>query len=349
MTTKQADVAAAARARLESLAKPPGSLGRLEALAVRLAETQRTLAPQVRPRTLLLFAGDHGVVAEGVGLWPSAVTWAMIDLIVAGRASSSALARASGADVVLVDAGSAHPSPPRHPAYRDRRVGRGTANLARGPAMSAAELDAAWAVGARAMAEAVEAGARVVAIGEMGIGNTTAAACLAALLTGAAPASVVGPGAGASAATKARKHAVVAEAADRAGRRLARDPRGAIAEVCGYEIAAMAGAIDGGARAGITVVVDGFIATIAALVARRLEPDALATTIASHRGAEPGHAIVLDHLGLAPFLSWELALGEGTGALLLLAMLDAAAALLTEVATLAEVTGGAGARGAAGG
>ncbi|TCH98182.1 nicotinate-nucleotide--dimethylbenzimidazole phosphoribosyltransferase [Roseococcus sp. SYP-B2431] len=330
-------IAENARARLDSLAKPPGSLGRLERLAIRLAETQGRVAPSAAPRRLVVFAGDHGVVAEGVGLWPDAVTTAMMRLMLEGRAGSAALARGAGAEMVLVDAGSKSAGL-SGAAYRDWRVLRGTANLAHGPAMTLPEFDAALAVGARAAAEAADAGVRVLALGEMGIGNTTSAACLAALLAQAPPERVVGMGAGATSETLARKHAVVAEAVARA--RAIADPRAAIAEVAGFEISAIAGCIAEAARHGITTVLDGFITGAGALIAQALDPGALRSCIAAHRSAEPGHALVLERLGLEPFLEWELRLGEGTGALLLLPMLDAAAALLRDVATLAEVTGG---------
>lgn len=329
------DIVSAARARLHALAKPPGSLGALERLAAQLAETQGRLDPAATPRRLLVFAGDHGVVEEGVGVWPVAVTGAMVRLMMEGRACSAALARAVGADMVLIDAGSAVDAPGGPaPAYRDWRVARGTANLARGPAMGAQEFEAALACGARAAAEAEQAGVRVLALGEMGIGNTTVAACLTALLAGVPAEAAVGPGAGATTETLARKRAVVTEAVERA--RGMADRRAAIASVCGFEVAALAGCIAEASRRRLTVVLDGYVVGAAALVAQALDPAATGTSIAAHRGAEPGHALALERLRLEPFLDWQLRLGEGTGALLLLPMLDAAAALLRDVATLDE-------------
>lgn len=331
-----------ARARLDALAKPPGSLGRLERLAIRLAETQGRIDPSATPRRLIVFAGDHGVVSEGVGLWPDTVTTTMMGLMLQGRAGSAALARGAGADMVLVDAGSKS-SGLSGGSYRDWRVACGTANLAQVPAMSLAQFEDALAVGARAAAEAARDGVRVVALGEMGIGNTTPAACLAALLARVPAELVVGSGAGGTPQTLARKQAVVAEAVGRV--RAIANPREAIAAVAGFEIVAIAGCIAEAARRGITVVLDGFIVGAGALIAQALDPVALdpvalRSCIAAHRSAEPGHALVLERLGLEPFLEWELRLGEGTGALLLLPILDAAAALLRDVATLAEVTGG---------
>jgi len=327
-----------AQARLDALAKPPGSLGKLERLAARLAATQGRLDPRTRPRRLVIFAGDHGVVADGVGLWPSSVTGAMMRLMREGRSSASALGRAAGADFLLVDAGSITEGLEPGPGFLDGRGGRGTASLAHGPAMDVAQFDAAWALGERVAADAAAEGIAVLALGEMGIGNTTAAAALGALLTGADTDAMVGPGAGANPETLARKRAVVAAAVARA--RAEADPRAAIASLCGYEIAALAGCIAGGARHRMTVVLDGLIVGAAALVAQRLAPGALDSAIAAHVGAEPGHARMLEAMGLEPFLDWGLRLGEGTGAALLLPLLDAAAALLTEVATLDEVMAG---------
>jgi nicotinate-nucleotide--dimethylbenzimidazole phosphoribosyltransferase len=326
------------KARLDALAKPPGSLGKLERLAARLAVTQGRLDPRTRPRRLIVFAGDHGVVADGVGLWPSAVTGAMMRLMRAGRSSASALGRVAGADFLLVDAGSCAEGTAPGPGFLDARAGRGTASFAHGPAMSIAEFDTGWTLGQRIADESAAAGFSVLALGEMGIGNTTTAAALGALLTGTDPDLMVGPGAGATGESLARKRAIVASGVARA--REEADPRAAIAAVCGHEIAALAGCIAGAARHRVTVVLDGLIVGAAALVAARLSPDALATSIAAHVSAEPGHARMLEALGLEPFLDWGLRLGEGTGAALLLPMLDAAAALLTDVATIEEALGG---------
>jgi nicotinate-nucleotide--dimethylbenzimidazole phosphoribosyltransferase len=323
-----------ARARLDALAKPPGSLGRLERLAARLAETQGRLDPRTRPRRLVVFAGDHGAVADGVGIWPSAVTGAIMRLMRQGRSAATALGRAAGAEFLLVDAGSCTDGMAPGPGFLDARIARGTASLARAPAMDVSTFDAGWALGQRIAEDSAAAGFAVLALGEIGIGNTTAAAALGALLTGAEPDAMVGPGAGATPETLARKRAVVAAGLARA--RAEPDPRAAIAGLCGHEISALAGCIAGAARHRITVVLDGLIVTAAALVAQRLSPGALDSAIVAHVGAEPGHARMLAATGLEPFLDWGLRLGEGSGAALLLPLLDAAAALLTEVATLQE-------------
>jgi nicotinate-nucleotide--dimethylbenzimidazole phosphoribosyltransferase len=323
---------------LDALAKPRRSLGTLEALAVRLAMIQQRLDPATRPRRIVLFTGDHGVVADGVSAWPSEVTGLMVGTILAGRATSSVFAAAHRCDLRLVDVGGLAPLPEAAPAFfRDGRIAAGTKSLAHGSAMTVAEFDAAWAVGAEEADHAVADGYRLLIAGEMGIGNTTPAACLTALLTGSSPAEATGPGAGAGEAVVAIKARIVATATARAAAQLADDPRAAIAEVCGYEIAAMAGFFARGAALGATLLLDGYVATSAALVAERLAPGTARGMIAGHRSAEPGHAAALDALGLEPLLDWGMRLGEGTGALVALPLVDAAAALLTGVARLDEL------------
>ena len=324
--------------RLDSLAKPRGSLGRLEAIAARLAETQGTLAPVTKPRKIVLFAADHGCVAAGVTAWPSAVTQLMIGTIAAGKAASSVLAADTGTALALVDVGSLGPALEAAPAfYRHAPVAAGTANLAKGPAMTEIEFDAAWAVGRQEAGKAIAEGCKVLAAGEMGIGNTTPAACLAALLADVSIEDAVGPGAGADASTLVRKRKVAATAVAHARPLLAEHAKAAIAEVAGFEIAAMAGFYAAAAEAGATVVLDGYVSGAAALIAVRLKPESLRSMIAGHRSAEPGHAGVLAALGLEPVFDWNMRLGEGTGALLAMPILDAAAAILTHMATLEEL------------
>lgn len=323
---------------LDSLAKPQRSLGRMEQLAVRLAVVQQRLDPRTRPRRIVLFAADHGVVAQGVSAWPQAVTGLMVETIRSGRATSSALAMAQGCDLRLVDIGVARPPPPPHPAfYLAASIAPGAADLAAGPAMTAAQFDAAWAIGADEARRAQEEGYVVLIAGEMGIGNTTSAACLTALLSDVAPAEAVGRGAGADDAALAIKTRIVEAATARAAALQADDPRAAIAGVAGFEIAAMAGFFAQGAAQGSTLLLDGFVATSAALVAEALSPGASTAMIAAHRSAEPGHGAALAALDLDPLLDWQMRLGEGTGALVALPLLDSAAALLRDVARLADL------------
>ncbi len=329
---------AAALARLDALAKPRGSLGALEAVAARLAETQGTLTPVTKPRRIVLFAADHGCVAAGVTAWPSAVTQLMVATIAAGKAASSVLARTTGTDLRLVDVGTLGATLDPAPAfYRYALVRSGTANLAVRPAMSLADFNAAWALGAEEAKRAVADGCKVVAAGEMGIGNTTPSACLAMLLADLSLERAVGPGAGSDAAGMAIKRDVVDAAVHRARPLLATDAKAAIAEVAGLEIVAMAGFYAAAAEVGATVVLDGYVSGAAALIAERLVPACAKRLIAGHCSAEPGHRHVLAKLGLTPVLDWSLRLGEGTGALLAMPMLDAAAAIMTEMATLAEL------------
>jgi nicotinate-nucleotide--dimethylbenzimidazole phosphoribosyltransferase len=323
------------RAHLDALAKPRGSLGRLETLAVRLAMTQRRIAARTRPRRIVLFAGDHGCVADGVSAWPSAVTGMMVATILAEQATSSALARSHDCPLRLVDVGVAGRRSEAAPSFfREARVGDGTASLMHGAAMDVAQFRAAWQVGVEEADLAVDDGAALLIAGEMGIGNTTPAAALTALLTGASAADAVGRGAGADDAMLAVKTRIVGVAVARAEPLLADDPVAAIAAVGGYEIAAMAGFFAAGAARGATVLLDGYVATAAALVAERLAPGTVDAMIAGHRSAEPGHATALAHLGLDPLLDWGMRLGEGSGALVALPLLDAAAAVLNHVARL---------------
>lgn len=330
--------AAAVWFRLDALAKPLRSLGVLEALAVQLALTQQRLDPVTRPRCITLFAADHGVVAQGVSAWPSAVTGLMMATINAGRASSSALAAAQGCALRLVDVGAVSPPPQPWPGhYRAAAIASGTADLSQGPAMTPVQFDAAWAIGVDEANTAVAAGNVVLIAGEMGIGNTTPAACLTALLTGIDANVAVGRGAGADNTALAAKTHIVANAVARARSSLHSDPRAAIAAVAGFEIIAMAGFFAAGAAAGATLLLDGYVATASVLVAEHLAPGSVHRMIAAHRSAEPGHGAALAYLGLEPLLDWHMRLGEGSGALVALPLLDSAAAILSDVALLADL------------
>jgi nicotinate-nucleotide--dimethylbenzimidazole phosphoribosyltransferase len=325
-------------AHLDALAKPQKSLGRLEVLAVRLATIQNSLNPVTRPRRIVLFAADHGVVAQGVSAWPQEVTGLMVQAICSGRASSSALAAAQDCDLRIVDVGVMRPPAPPHPQFYSRvSIAPGTADLSTTAAMSPVQFEAAWAIGVGEAKRAAEAGCLVLLAGEMGIGNTTSAACLISLLTQAAPEDVVGRGAGIDDTALAAKTQIVKIATKRATELLTFDTRAAIASVAGFEIAAMAGFFAQGATQGSTLLLDGYVATSAALVAERLAPGTRHALIAAHRSAEPGHDATLAALGLQPLLDWQMRLGEGTGALVALPLLDSAAALLCDVAPLSDV------------
>ncbi|MDG2389205.1 MAG: nicotinate-nucleotide--dimethylbenzimidazole phosphoribosyltransferase [Planctomycetaceae bacterium] len=324
---------------LDQLTKPPGSLARLENLATRLAEIQQTLSPVAQPRRMVLFAGDHGVVASGVSAWPSAVTALMVGNILGGGAASSVLAKQSNTDLVLVNVGVKGElnGPVTHNSditYVESCVRKGTRDLSLESAMTVAEFDQAWQVGEREAERAVKDGIKVISCGEMGIGNTTSAACLSMLLADLPLEYSVGRGAGADDEMLAHKRTIVAEAVDRA--KILSDKE-SIASVAGYEIIAMAGLMAHAAQQGLTIVLDGYVTTAAALIAERLHPGTSQHLIAAHLSAEPGHRLTLNHLGLQPFLEWDMRLGEGSGALLLMPMLDAAAALMSQMATFADL------------
>jgi nicotinate-nucleotide--dimethylbenzimidazole phosphoribosyltransferase len=325
------------QAKLDALAKPVGSLGQLEALAAELALASQSLTPATRPRRLVLFACDHGVVAQGVSAWPSAVTTAMVETILMGQATSTALARTHGVDVRVVDTGMVQP--PRHswPAhFHAQPVAPGTADLSVGPAMSVDQFDAAWALGAAEARAAIDQGCRLLIAGEMGIGNTTSAACLTHALAQIDADTATGSGAGADAAMRAIKRDIVAKAVARLE---GRTDKAALAAIAGFEIVAMAGFYVGAARQSVPVLLDGYVTTAAALIAERLCPGTRSVMIAGHLSAEPGHRAALAQLGLTPVLEWQMRLGEGSGALVALPLLDSAAALLCDVARLANIGG----------
>jgi nicotinate-nucleotide--dimethylbenzimidazole phosphoribosyltransferase len=327
---------AALRALVDGKAKPLGALGRIEDLAVQLALIAGRPDPTVGKALLLVFAGDHGLTESGVSAYPSEVTAAMVATLLAGRASANAFARAVGAEVRVVDAGVAIDLAP-HPALIAAKVRRGSRNAALGPALTAAEVESALARGGSIVRQVVTEGFDVLAVGEMGIGNSASAALIVHRLAPAPLADCVGAGAGHDAEGLARKLAVLETAAARSQ---AAEPLDVLAEFGGLEIIMMAGAILGAAAARRPVLVDGFIAGAAALAAIRLEPACADYCIFAHRSAERGHAAVLQALGVAPLLDLSMRLGEGTGALLALPLIRAAAALLTEVASLDDVRSG---------
>jgi nicotinate-nucleotide--dimethylbenzimidazole phosphoribosyltransferase len=324
--------AAAAAAELHlRLTKPPGALGRLEAAGVQLAAISGECPPPVpTPAAVAVFAGDHGVLAEGVSPWPMEVTGQMVANFCAGGAAINVLARHAGARVVVVDVGVAT-EVPDHDALIRARVRNGTGNLAVEPAMSIEEVRAALDVGAAVAARLVAEGARCLVTGDMGIGNTTPSAALIAAFTGSPASAVTGRGTGIDDETLALKVGVIERALTRLG--MGADPLTVLAEVGGLEIAALAGFIVGGAAARVPVLVDGVIACAAALAAVELVPEARGYCIAGHRSTEPGAAVALQHAGLVALLDLDLRLGEGSGAALAVPVLQAAAKILREMAT----------------
>lgn len=333
LTAPDESARSAAVAHHERLTKPSGSLGALEAAGARLAAIAGRCPPPVpEPAVVAVFAGDHGVLAEGVSPWPQEVTAQMVANFCAGGAAVNVLAQHVGADVLVVDVGVAADLPPA-PRLRAVKVRRGTGNIAREPAMSPGELGRALDAGAQVAADLVGGGARCLLTGDMGIGNTTAAAAVIAGLTGLAAAEVTGRGTGIDDDGWARKAGVVRRAVDRARSGGATEPADLLAAVGGLEIAALAGFVVGGASARVPVVLDGVIAGAAALCAVALAPLSAGYLFAGHRSTEPGASVVLDRLGLGPLVDLGMRLGEGTGACLALPLLQAAAKVLGEMAT----------------
>lgn len=332
-----AEAMSAATARHGRLAKPAGSLGRLEALGIQLAGMARSCPPPIpEPVTVVVFAGDHGVVASGVTPWPQEVTTAMVGAFASGSAAVNALARQVGAEVLVVDVGVAG-DVPAHVAVLDRKVRCGTRDLAVEAAMTVDEAQAALGVGAGVARAAVVGGSGCLVTGDMGIGNTTPSAALIAAFTGRDPADLTGRGTGIDDGMLRTKVKVVTGAVARTE---GMAPLEVLAEVGGLEIAALAGFITAGAEAGVPVIVDGVIALAAAVVADALSDRAVRPyLIAGHRSVEPAASAALEHLGLEPLLDLGLRLGEGTGAVLAVPLVQAAARVLSEMATLDELLG----------
>jgi nicotinate-nucleotide--dimethylbenzimidazole phosphoribosyltransferase len=327
---------AAARDRQNRLTKPQGSLGLLEDVSVQLAGLAGCCPPPMpEPAAVAVFAADHGVHAQGVSCFPQEVTAQMVANFLASGAAVNAFAAQAGARVVVVDVGIAHPVPGTRGApgaLLRRRVRAGTADMTQGPAMTREEATRAMEAGIDVAGELVDAGYRCLLTGDMGIANTTASAALIAAFTGADPDDVTGCGTGIDEPTRQRKAGVV-----RTALALHRpdplDPVGVLSAVGGLEHAAIAGFVLGAAARRVPVILDGVIASSAALAAAALSPHAMAACLAGHRSVEPGHTVAVTHLGLSPLVDLRLRLGEGTGALLALPLVQAAVRALRDMAT----------------
>jgi len=321
-----------ARERQDRLTKPARSLGRLEDLSIALAGMTGRLDVPLGNRVVFTLAADHGVAGEGVSAYPKEVTPQMVLNFLNGGAAINVLARKFGARVVVADLG-VDADLPAHPQLRALKVRRGTASITKGPAMSVVEALVAIEHGRSLVREEIGRGLDVALTGDMGIGNTTASAALICALTGLEPTLVVGRGTGVDDDGLERKRQAVRTALDVNAGQIAQGPAEALAAVGGLEIAGLAGVIIEAAANRRPVVVDGFISGAAALVAEAMAPGAAAFMVASHRSQELGHGAVLERLGLKPLLDLQLRLGEGTGAVLALPLLDAAVAILNEMAT----------------
>ncbi len=329
-----AEAAAATQRRLDRLTKPQGSLGRLEQLAVQYCAITGERKPAVPRGRVCTFAADHGVVDEGVSAYPRDVTAQMVLNFLRGGAGVNVLARHAGVDVRVVDIGVAHVFGPIA-GLLNRKLMMGSRNMVHAEAMDRRTAEEAIQIGIELAFEAVEEGVTLIGTGEMGIGNTTASAAITAVMTGAPVEQVTGMGTGIDELGRTRKIVVIERALAR-HRPNPEDPVDVMAKIGGLEIAGMTGLILGAAAARIPVVLDGFIAGAAALIACGLQPQCVKYMIASHRSVERGHRLLLDKLGLAPLFDLDLRLGEGTGACLGMSIVQAAIKVLTEMATFGE-------------
>ncbi len=325
---------AQAQARLDNLTKPVGSLGQVEDLAKRYAAIVENLKPKLGGKNIYTFAADHGVVAEGVSAYPQEVTFQMVYNFLQQGAGINVLARHAGARIVVVDIGVDHDFSPAA-GLMIRKIGRGTRNMAQGPAMSGPEAMRALEVGLEMADHAREEGATLVGTGDMGIGNTTASSAILASLTGLPISQITHRGTGIDNSGLRRKIQVI----ERALKINAPDPKSpldVLAKVGGFEIAGIAGLIIGCAFHRIPVVVDGFISTAGAMIAAAFNPSVKGYLFASHQSAEKGHRFMWEYLGQKPILNLSLRLGEGTGAALAMLIIEGAVKILTEMATFGE-------------
>ncbi len=325
---------AAARARQETLTKPPGSLGRLEEISIQVAGIQGKVRPQVERRAVITMAADHGVVAEKIGNWPQEVTAQMVANFLRGGAGINVLARQAGARVVFVDMGVAGDLKP-HPQLLIRKVGHGTQNMCLGPAMTPEQAVRCVETGIEVANNEVDKGLDIVGTGDMGIGNTTASSAVLAAMTGQAVEKVTGRGTGLTDAQLARKVDIVKRALS-VNNPDPSSPLHVLAKVGGFEIGGLAGVMLGAAARRVPVVIDGFISGAAAVIATALAPRLKDYLIAAHASAEAAHPLMLRYLGLRPLLDLEMRLGEGTGAALGIIVVEAAVRSLNEMATFAE-------------
>lgn len=325
----------AARRQQDQLTKPQGSLGRLEEISLQVAGIMgSSTLPGLQKKVVVVMAGDHGVVAEGVSAYPQDVTAQMVMNFLVGGAAINVFARQAGARVIIVDMGIVSDLTPE-PGLRVRKVGRGTANLSRGPAMTRAQAEESILAGAEVIREEIERGLDILATGDMGIGNTTASAAIAAAILGAPAEAVAGRGTGVDEAGLRRKIEAIQRGLE-VNRPNGSDGLDVLAKVGGFEIGGLAGAMMGSAAGRKPVVIDGFISGAAAMIAVRLAPAVRGYLFAGHVSEERGHRLMLEWLQLRPLLDLNLRLGEGTGAVLAMHLVEAACRALNEMATFGE-------------
>jgi nicotinate-nucleotide--dimethylbenzimidazole phosphoribosyltransferase len=325
---------AQAKERQDILTKPAGSLGRLEALSIQIAGIQGKAQPQIKQKAVIVMAADHGVAARGTSAYPQEVTGEMVLNFLHGGAGINVISRQVGARVIIVDMGVAVKLE-ANPGLISRRIAAGTQDISKGPAMTAAQAKQALEAGIEIVNAEVKKGLDIVATGDMGIGNTTASAAICAIMTGKTVAGVTGRGTGLDDKQLQQKIMIINEAIA-VNKPEASQPLEVLAKVGGFEIGGLAGVILGAAANRIPVVIDGFISGAAALIAAGLCPQAKDYMVAGHCSVEPGHKILLQHLGLKPLLDLEMRLGEGTGAALAMSIAETSVRILNEMATFAE-------------
>lgn len=324
----------AARARQGKLTKPPGSLGRLEELSIQLAGIQGRPIPQIKDKAIITMAGDHGVVAKKIGNWPQEVTAQMVYNFLNGGAGINVIARQVGARVIVVDMGVATDLN-SNPNLLVRKVGYGTRNIALGPAMTVKQAKTAIETGIELVNKEAAKGLDIIGTGDMGIGNTTPSSAICAIITGKTVAEVTGRGTGLTDTQLAHKVAIIKQALA-VNKTDPAQPLDVLAKVGGFEIGGLVGVMLGGAANQIPIVIDGFVSGAAALIAQALLPQIKDYLIAAHLSVEPGHKVMIEHLGLEPLLNLQMRLGEGTGSALGIFLCETAARILTEMSTFAE-------------
>ena len=329
------DWQAFANAKLDSLTKPPGSLGRLEEIAARIVSIREQESPDCANKAVYVFAADHGVTEEGVSAYSKAVTQQMVRNFLANGAAINVLARCARAEVIVVDVGVDAEFEP-HKSLIDKKIRRGTRNMSIETAMSESEASAAVAVGRTLARQAGLQNRDLIAVGEMGIGNTTAAAAITAALSGKPVTEVTGSGTGVSPQTLIHKRQVIERALSVNSLNQNSRPLDVLQKVGGLEIAAMTGMVLEASERRIPVVIDGFISTAAAALAYALEPKVKDILFAGHVSEEPGHRVLLEYIGLDPILNLGMRLGEGTGAVLAMMVIEAAVSMLNEMATFSS-------------
>lgn len=335
ITDLDAEHMKAAQERQNTLTKPAGSLGVLEQISIRLAGMARSTQPEIRKKTVIVMAGDHGITEEGVSAYPSDVTAQMVYNFAAGGAAVNVLAKEAGADVVVVDVGVNQVID--HKRVIAKKVRPGTANMTKGPAMTREEALAAIFVGVEVAEEVVAKGASLIATGDMGIGNTSASSAIISILGSIGLEDIVGRGTGVDDEGLDRKLLAIRKAIN-VNKPQRQDPLDVLHKVGGLEIAGLSGVILACARRRTPVVIDGFISSAAALLAAKIAPKSVNYMIASHLSAESGHSLALAEVGLTPMLHMNMRLGEGTGAVIAMNIIHSAAKLMRDMATFEEAS-----------